>query len=160
MATMKLTGFEEYEKKLSRMGEEAEQIIGKAIYQGADIVADCVKKEIKELPVDEHFGTQKNPAKGIRAIQKKGLLDSFGITPMKKDDGVYHVKLGFDGYNEMKTKKHPKGQPNQMIARAAESGTTFSKKTRFMSRAINRSKKPMEAKMGEVVDQEIERIMK
>ena len=47
-----------------------------------------------------------------------------------------NVKIGYDGYNNIVTERWPQGQPNMMIARAAESGTTFMQAQYFMERAV------------------------
>ena len=60
----------------------------------------------------------------------------------------------------MKTKKYPNGQPNALIARAVNSGTSFRKKTRFLDKAVNASKKAAEAAMDAACSREIEKIMK
>jgi hypothetical protein len=65
------------------------------------------------------------------------------------------VKLGFDGYNDVVTDKYPSGQPNQLIARAIESGTSWLQPCHFMSKAQNANKAAVEAKMAETCDAEI-----
>lgn len=148
IATMKLVGFEAYENMLERLISRMPDIIGKTVYSGAEVVADEVKQSIRKIPADEAFGTPDEPSSGLKQIQIQGLENSFGISKIRNDKGLYNVKLGFDGYNHLKTKSHPKGQPNAMIARAAESGTTFSKKIPFMRTAVNgvRSKTVSEMK--------------
>ena len=92
--------------------------------------------------------------------QKAGLLDGFGISRMKDDGGFVNVKLGFDGYNSTRTEKYPRGQPNVLIARSVNSGTTFRKKTKFVDKAVNSAKKAAEAAMDAACSREIEKIMK
>lgn len=145
---------------LQKLGKSTEEIAKKALYEGANIVADEMRAGIDALPTDESWGTQKNPAKGIREKQKQGLQEGFGISPMQNDNGLINVHVGFSGYNDVKSKKYPSGQPNQMIARVAESGTSFSRKTPFINSAIRKSRKKAEAKMKEIGEEEINKIMK
>ena len=79
---------------------------------------------------------------------------------MRDDNGFINVKLGFDGYNATRTKKYPRGQPNVLIARSVNSGTTFRKKTKFVDKAVNSAKKAAEAAMDAACSREIEKIMK
>ena len=89
------------------------------------------------------------------------LLGTLGITSMDKDaEGMYNVKIGFDGYNGIKTKRWPNGQPNQMVARAIESGTTWMRKNRFVSKAVSKTKKQALAAMQRRAETEIKKIMK
>ncbi len=52
------------------------------------------------------------------------------------------------------------GQPNQLVARGVESGSSWKLKHPFIRPAVTRSRKKAEAKMAEILDQEIEKIMK
>ena len=79
---------------------------------------------------------------------------------LSHDDGVVNVKLGCDGYNSTKTEKYPNGQPNVLIARSVNSGTTFRKKTKFVDKAVDSAKNAAEAAMDAACSREIEKIMK
>ena len=163
MASFIFKGLEEYELKLAKLERSTEKIIGKAVYAGAGVVADAVRKNISSLPIvppKNSFGTATAPISGVTAAQKTGLVDGFGISRMQFDNGYYHVKLGFDGYNRTKTKKYPSGQPNILIARSVENGTSFRSKQPFVSPAVRSSRKAAEQKMKEVLDQEINRLEK
>ena len=126
--------------ELSRLGKDIERIAGAAIYQGAGIVADEIKKGIEGLP--EKTG-----------VTKRGLIDGFGISGLQNDNGYHNVKLGFDGYNE-------NGVPNVLMARVFESGTSKVQKRPFVRPAVNRSKKQVEQAMAKTIDKEIGKIMK
>ena len=78
---------------------------------------------------------------------------------MRNDNGFYNVKIGFDGYNSVKTKTWPQGQPNMMVARAVESGTSWMQKQPFMRKAEQSSRSQCEKVMSETVDKEIEKII-
>lgn len=164
MARLVITGLEEYIEKLERLGKNSEGIMKQALYEGAGIVADEIRKEVENLPIDEKWGTPDHKATGIRKKQKEGLLgnvgDGIGISKMRKDEGTIDVRIGFRGYNGIKTKRYPNGQPNRMIARAVESGTSFSKKIPFSRKAVKRAESPAREKMKEVFEKEIDKIMK
>lgn len=164
MATITFKGLEEYERRLSRLGNQTKEIAGKAIYAGAAIVADAIREGIDALPaVNDVDGTHAWRAGEPAPLTKKakiGLQEGLGITPMGDDNGRLNVKIGFDGYNGLVTKKYPKGQPNVMVARAVESGSSIAKKRPFVRPAVNASKARAEAKMAEVIDEELAKIMK
>ena len=160
MAKIAFKGLEEYERKLSRLGKESEKVAGAAIYEGAAIMADAIRQNIESLPIVTGYGTTDAPLPGgVTRSQKQGLLDGLGITPMSSDNGFYNVKIGFDGYNSTKTKNYPQGQPNQLVARGVESGTSWKMKKPFVRPAINRSRKTVEKTMAETLDREINKIM-
>ena len=157
MARFEFGGIDTYIKQLNKLqAATKDDVIGKTVYAGAAVMADAVRATIQSLPEGKEteaiFGA-------ITPAQKRGLLEGFGISRIEDDDGFVNVKLGFDGYNSVKTRKYPQGQPNALIARAVNSGTSFRKKTKFMDKTVNSKKKATEAKMAEVCDQEIKKAM-
>lgn len=139
MARITFKGLDSYVKKLSALSEDTDKVCGRAVYEGAGIVADAVKSGIRSLP-------QKT------GVTKKGLEEGFGISKLQEDNGYWNVKLGFDGYNS-------NGVPNALMARVMESGTSKVPKHPFVRPAVNRSKAQAESKMASVLDEEIKKIM-
>lgn len=161
MAKITFPGLKDYELMLSRLEGATDDMIGHAVYAGAGIVADAVKQGIQSLPIVTGYGTESNPLPGgVTSAQKAGLIDGFGISKLRDDNGYLNVKLGFDGYNRTRTEKYPQGQPNQLVARGVESGTSWKQKKPFIRPAVTRSRKPAEAEMKRVIDEEIEKIVK
>lgn len=159
MAKIQFVGIDEYIAQLQKVHGGAHRYIGRAIYAGADVMADGVKEAIRNLPTDDDKGV-KDMRSGLRSIQKEGLINSFGIARLRTDGTFENVKLGFDGYNAVKTERWPQGQPNAMIARAAESGTSFMRKTPFMNKTVRAKKAQCETTMRAAIDREIEALVK
>ena len=162
MATIRFSKLRDYELMLGKIGDASKDICGAAIYEGAKIIADEVKANLESLKTvsdaDAIQAVKKEEATYLTIRAKKGLIKSFGVTPMSQDgDGIYNVKLGFDGYNDVKTKKWPKGQPNQLIARACESGSSAMIKQPFFREAVQKTKKKAESRMAEVLDEKIKK---
>ena len=159
MAKLKLQGLEEYENKLLKLQNLSREMIGEAIYEGAGIVADAVKASIETIPIDDRYVTGSVTLYGITEAQKQGLRDGFGIARLQDDNGYLNVKLGFSGYNSQRTKNYPGGQPNSMIARSVNSGTSFRSRIPFVDNAVNQSKSAAEQKMKEKLDTSIKEVM-
>ena len=161
MATIAFKTGDAYMEKLERLERQTrEKVCGKAIYEAAELVADEIRAQLGRVPSDETFGTGRNPAKGPNKAQKKGLYDSLGIAPIREDgDGFLNVKIGFDGYNSIKTKRWPKGQPNQMVARSVERGTSYMGANPFVKKAMAATKGKALEQMKSAADAEIKRIM-
>lgn len=157
MAKCKIEGLSEYSQQLNALYNDSGTIVKRCLYEGAAVMADSIKSSIGSIPTrgDNEYGHEGYILKGITSAQKQGLEDSFGISPMSDRDNVQSVKCGFDGYNSVVTKQYPKGQPNQLIARAIESGTSFLQACHFMSKAINSSKATVEDRMNTVCDEEL-----
>ena len=163
---MKITvlGAEEYALKLSRLGSASEGIAKKAVYQAADVVADAVKANLQAMPVvDNNYNimayAQHKKARMSEA-QRDGLVESFGISRMQNDGGYINVKLGFDGYNSIRTQKYPQGQPNVLIARIYENGGSTAEKQPFIKPALNKTRKAAQQKMADVIDEEMSKLMR
>lgn len=137
MARFSFKAGEDYAIKLSKLATNSEEIAKKAIYEGANIVADEIKKNLKGVLSDEATGD---------------LVESFGVTPIKRDSsGNWNAKVGFDGYDR-------NGVANQLKARVLESGTSTKKKKPFVRPAINKTRKQVVKKMEDVIDREIEKL--
>lgn len=136
---------EEYARKLSMLGKKSETVAKKALYKGANILADQMKS---------------NLIKVIKAGDGD-LVNSMGITPISVDkNGIINIKIGFDGYSGKGYKGFPKGTPNQLKARVLESGSSHQKKTPFIRPAVNVTKKKIQTAMNEIIEKEIENMMK
>lgn len=160
MARMEIRGFDELELQLSKLADP--EISKEVVQAGAQPIADQIRKNLEGLPEDKFRYLKKNEVfTGVPKQQKQDLLDSLGITPPDIDfDGNTNTKIGFDGYGKLPTKKYPKGVPNQLLARAVESGSSVRKKTPFIRKAVNKAKKLAEAEMQKKLDEKIEIIMK
>lgn len=138
MAKFTAKAAEEYAIKLSRLAAaDQRDVAGKAIYQAADIVADEVRARLN--------GVIKGPSTGA-------LAASLGVAKLQETADGWNVKIGFDGYDS-------KGVPNVLKARVLESGSSKQQKRPFMRPAVNATRKAAVEKMGEVIDEEIARIM-
>lgn len=137
MARTTFKAGDDFALKLSRLSTESDRIAKQAIYAGAKVVADEIKSNLEGVLSPEATGE---------------LVDSFGITPISQDrDGNWNAKLGFDGYDR-------NGIPNQLKARALESGTSKQPKHPFVRPAVNRTRKTAQAEMARIIDEEINKL--
>ena len=150
-------GIDDYIAQLGNLEFMTPTVIGRAVYEGAKIVADQVHANIEALPVSSKSGSQgrRNPTQ----VEKEGLLEGLGVARMQDDGGYFNVKIGMDGYNADATDKYPKGKPNAMVARSIESGSTFMRRNPFISNAVRQTKAAAEEAMREEVDKQISQIM-
>lgn len=157
-----LKEIEVYERRLAALAEGRKEIIGHVVYEGAKIAADAIFEGVKKIPVrtGRAFGTPEKPVEGITLPAKQGLIEGFGISSLQEDNGFLNVKIGFDGYNSVKTEKFPKGQPNQLVMRAVESGTSWMKSHPTIRPALNRARAAVIKKMAETTDEQIKQKMK
>lgn len=157
MATFLFGGLEEYARKLSDLALKSRDVGAQALYAGANILADQIRRNLEALPTRPSTSSEGG---GVPKAQKQALLDSFGITQIRDDDGYLNLKMGFDGYNGIKTRMYPKGQPNAMIAASVESGSSVQQKYPFVRPAIKQKKKECIDAIAAVIDKETAKIMK
>lgn len=171
MPKIEAKGINDYMNLLKSISNNTDETLNKALYKGAGVMADELKNQIEILPTvkDEYnlkvYANNKSGKRGdanykLSDTQKKGLLDGLGIAPFDAKDGVIDTHIGFDGYNNIKTKKYPKGQPNIMIARIVESGSSYFTKKPFIRKAIRAGKEKTEEAMAKVIDDEINKLKK
>lgn len=172
-------GFTKYIEKLERLQNNADKLIEKAIYPGAGLMADELRRAIENLPlIDREVNetgrtsagkktvqketdvrkvkTRKGAPRGVTKLEKEGLLDGFGLAPIREDSGMkggyINTKAGMDGYNKHITAKYPKGHPNAMIARSVESGTSFRQKCPFIAPTVRKFKEEVERRIAKEFD--------
>lgn len=164
MATFKFEGLQELERKLNSLGAHSQEVAGRCVYAAAAIVADEVRKSLdglKAVSDRQALAAYRRQEPGyLSESQKAGLREGLGLATMLNDAGYIHTKLGFDGYNSVKSKRWPKGQPNVMIARSCENGSSAMLRQRFIAPGVSRARRRAEAEMAKVFDEETEKIMK
>lgn len=151
-------GISSYTSNLEKILQSSDELIGKAIYPGAGIVADAINGAIDSIPPATYRRKGNTTiVRGITDEQREGLKNGFGISSMRNDGGFVNVKLGFHGYNAQVTKKYPNGQPNALIASACEAGSSYRQRTAFVAQAVNANKAAAEEAIATKFDELIEK---
>lgn len=161
MAKISFNGGDDFGVKLEKLGQmNARASIERAVAKAAGIVADAIRNALKAIPGRKDiylWGGQM--IYGVLEREKKDLLDSLGITPIKTDkQGYTHAKVGFDGYGSKPSRKYPKGTPNQLVAAAIESGSSIRKKVPFIRPTVNKVRSRAIKAMDESINNDIAEI--
>lgn len=152
-------GLDEYIKQLGDLEFRSDGIAGRAIYEGAKVVADKIRANIEALPVQTGSpkrGEKRDPTQ----VEKDGMLAGLGVAKKQVDGGFINVKIGMDGYNTHVTPKYPKGHPNSMIARTINAGSTWMNRHPFINNAVSSTKKAAEEAMRAVIEEGINETMR
>lgn len=162
MAKLSVTGLGNCEKMLNELEGSTRKICGMAIYDGAAVVADKVKQNLQALKTDTEKRAMNDFQNGkkltLSPLQKQGLIDGMGISKMDYSGGGWNVQISFHGYNKVITKKYPRGQPNILIARSLNKGTSYLNKQPFMTSAVSAARAAAEAAMEARAETEINKI--
>ena len=162
MAKIEMRGMDAYLSQLRKLGENTTPVCKAAVYAGAKVIADEIKQATRGLDrvTDAEAMAayrERRPTK-ISVSQKNGLVKSLGIAPITDKYGIVSTKIGFDGYNDVKTERWPNGQPNALIARACESGSSAMLKQPFARPATQRKKDAALEAMKQAADRELEKL--
>lgn len=142
MANMFNLDFSEFSALTKRFEELEDHVadIGKpTVYAGAAVIADEIRKRMEQNLKNSKYSTG-------------DMEDSFGIAKAKVLAMEINTKIGFSGYDS-------KGVPNQLKARAMESGTSKQAKRPFIRPALNASRELAQEKMAVTANQEIDKII-
>lgn len=155
MARLKVSdGIDNYISQLQNCLGKTEDIIKRSAYEGARVVMDTVKAEANDIPTHTK---RADYVVGLTPTQKSCVISSLGIARFRQDGNFINVKIGSDGYNTVKTEKYPNGQPNAMLVRALESGTSFRAAYPFVSRAVSKSRSKAIEAMRKQCDEEVKK---
>ena len=149
-------GIDDLIAQLQNIENSTDDIMRAVVKEGINVVADTMKAQIRALKTtkdDKYVG--KTSKRYATKNEKEGLIESMGYTHIDVREDVYNAKVGFDGYNDTKTKKWPKGQPNPMIANYINRGTSYMIPQPFIDQTKSKSKANAIQTMQDALDREI-----
>lgn len=151
---MEIDGMAEVSELLTKLEEDAPKIAAKALYEGAGIMADEIKKgaeSIRTAPFKyAREGTRFPSPEEKEIVMKAGV----GIAKFNKEGAEVDTSVGYRnaGYADLNGKQ----KPIPMIVNAINSGTSFMTKQPFVRKAASSGgKKAMEA-MKTAIEAEFE----
>lgn len=156
---LKLSAALDLKEKLAVLSKGADGLCKYSMYESAGLAFLAIWRGVDGLTVVSDVAAVQawlhNTPTLICYTQRACLYNSLGISPMKKKNGGWSVKAGFDnkdpvtGYNFIRTKRWPKGQPNIMVAGSCEHGSTAMVAQPFIRPAFESVKGELEQKMVE-----------
>ena len=163
MARIEAKGLDAYMKELQKLNQSTDDVCKAGVYAGAKVIGDKIKAAVDTIPIhslpsgQEQYYAHPNgpPMNGLSQQQADDLKKGFGIAKFSHENYAWNTKLGFNGYNSIQTKGHPKGQPNALIARCVEGGTSVWEATPFVAPSVRKGRKETEAAMGQAVEKKI-----
>lgn len=158
---MTVDGMAEISELLTQMEEQAPAVAARALYEGAGVMADEIRKgaeTIKTAPFD--WASKTKGETRLPSPEEKEIVTAAaaGIAKFNKNGTEVDTSVGFRnaGYAELKGKM----VPIPVIVNAINSGTSFMKKQPFVRRsAKTATPKAMEA-MRKKIAEEFEAIGK
>ena len=153
--TMITEGVEEISKMLNQLGERAQGVASKALYDGAGIMAKEIANRVHSIdtaPFEYASGgkTRKPSPEEKAVVESAGAV---GIAKFDKNGSEVQTSVGYNrsGYAMMVGKR----VPVPLIANSINSGTSFMRKQPFIRQAVSgagsRASEAMRAKIEEEI---------
>ena len=155
---MQVTGVEELVRNLEQLGKNTPELLKEVTTAGVQPVTDGLRAVISGLKVDNVRYVAPGKKRYLMNLEKKGLLESMGFSPVKVNDTVYDANAGVQGYNALRTTAWTRGIPNKMLLDAIDRGTSFRYAQPIFSKVKNITKYEAEKKMQEALEEEIMRL--
>lgn len=149
----KTKGFDRLIKQLGELSNPIEvvNVVNKALEKGADVVADATRTELMNLKVDNRRRVE-GQRDSITQLQKNALLRGFGISEIQKKKNNSNIKTGVNrDVNAL-------NQPNVVIARRLENGTSYMPKNPVFSRASKKARSQCLNAMADSVNESINKL--
>ena len=136
-------GLDDLGRMLAELGQKAEEVASRALYDGAGVMADAfsaaakrikAEKQRKRNPKGEH-----TPARWPTPDEKAAVVKAVGIAKFNKNGGEVDTIVGVGGsagYAMVDGKR----KPVLLIARSINSGTSFMRKQHVFRKAMNSAK--------------------
>lgn len=155
-----LVGLDEAMKRLEQLGENSDELLSRALFEGAKVMADGLKNAIRALPEDTGYkridrGDQ--PRNVVDPLDKEDMISHMGISRFRSETGRVYARISFDGYGQVKTKKFPNGRPVVLVARSINSGSSVRMKHPFIRPTVTQYKTAAMDAMKRVVTDELKK---
>lgn len=155
--TMKIEGMADISEMLTKLGEKAQGVAGKGLYEGAGVMADEIRNGAAGIKSEKfHYAVfiTRDPSHE----EKAAIQDSVGIAKFQKNGSEVNTSIGYSnaGYAEIAGKR----KPIPLIANAINSGTSFLKKQPFVRKAASSGAKKAEAAICAKIESEIDQLTK
>ena len=155
---LKVDGMAEISDLLGKLEEAAPAVAAQAVYEGAGIVADAVRKGAESIKT-EPLHHLKHGRRYPTPEEKQIIIDAgIGIAKFDKNGTEVDTSVGYRnaGYAEL----NGKVKPIPVIVNAVNSGTSFMVKQPFIRQAARTAGNKATQKMKEKIDSAFEQYLK
>lgn len=138
--TMRMEGLDKVSDMLSRLGDQAESVAARALYDGAGIMADAYADAVNSIQTDKFKYAFNGYKRSVSPEEKEALKGKIGIAKFDKNGSEVGTAVGISGagYVEIAGKQ----KAVRMLANAINSGTSFMNKQPVFRRAATKAAGP------------------
>lgn len=156
--TMQVEGLDKVSAMLNRLGDQAEEVASRALYDGAGVMANAYSQAVNSIqtePFRYAFGDRKRPPS---PEEKAALQGKTGIAKFDKNGAEVNTAIGVNGAGYVSIGGKQKAV--RKIANAINSGTSFMAKQPVFRRAVTQAKGAASAAIVAKADQLFDEIIK
>ena len=154
---MKVDGMAEISELLGKMEDEAPKVAARALYEGAGIMADEIRKGADTIKTGQ--GSDRSEARYATPEEKEIVLKAAaGIAKFNKNGTEVDTSVGFRnaGYAQL----NGKTVPVPLIVNSINSGTSFMHKQPFIRKAANKAAPKAMQAMRDSIEESFEKMKK
>ena len=142
--TIKTEGLDDLNAMLARLGDKAQEVASRSLYEGAGVVADVMTAAVNSIQAEpqqpKRRPPEKTPARLPTPEEKAAVVGATGIAKFRKEGGEVHTLIGVTGQGGGYTTINGQKKAIRLIARSINSGTSFMHKQPVFRRAASQSK--------------------
>ena len=160
--TIKTEGLTEVSELLTKLGDKAQDVASRALYEGAGVVANAFTAAINSIQAEKQRKKNRPPDKTPKRLptpeEKAALIGKSGIARFNKNGSEVDTIIGISrsaGYAEINGRK----KPILLIARSINSGTSFMRKQPVFRKAVSSSQKTAKAATVAKAEQMLDEII-
>ena len=142
--TISTEGMDELSAMLAKLGDKAQEVASKALYEGAGVVANAMKKGTGSISTEPFKGKRVYGYRLASPEEKAAVHGKTGIAKFDKNGSEVNTLVGLardSGYVQLGSRKTPVIE----IARSINSGTSFMHKQPVFRKAVSQSKAEAQA---------------
>ena len=154
---LKVDGMAELSETLSKMEEKAPAVAAQALYEGAGVMADEIRKGAEAIRTEPFKYAKPGDHRLPSQEEKQIVLDAAaGIAKFNKNGTEVDTSVGFQnsGYATLAGKT----VPIPLIVNSINSGTSFMKKQPFIRKAARTASPKAIGKMTQKIESEWEKL--
>ena len=156
--TMQVTGIEELSRKLTTLGDKAEEVAARALYDGAGVMANAYAQAANSIKA-EPFRYAFNGKKRYPSLEEKAALQGkTGIAKFDKNGSEVNTAVGISGAGYANIAGRQKAV--RLIANAVNSGTSFMVKQPVFRKAATQARDAASAAIVAKAEKLIDEITK
>lgn len=155
---VKTEGLDDVSKLLQSLGDQAQGIASRGLYEGAGVMAKEITSSVNSIQTAP-FKYASRGAVRLPSPEEKDVIASaghVGIAKFRKTGGEVDTSVGYGraGYAELKGKTVPIAK----IANSINSGTSFMQMQPFFRKAVTTGRRKALKAITDTINQEIEQL--